>query len=148
MTVARPAATVLALLALRARKFGKVDRMIATIHEPASAYGQKGMDELHEQTVNLLSFQNLPKNVFDVQVAFNMVARYGSQSVHSLEAISKRTLGHYRAIASGVVEPSLFTVHAPVFHGHAFSIYFEMEKPVSIKDFSRLCLGACCHHQR
>ena len=31
------------------------------------------MDELHEQTVNLLSFQELPKNVFDIQVAFNLV---------------------------------------------------------------------------
>ena len=78
--VAHPAATVLALLALRAQKFAKVERIIATVLEPASEYGQKGMDELHEQTVNLLSFQNLPKNVFDVQVAFNMVARYGPQS--------------------------------------------------------------------
>ena len=43
--------------------------------EPASEHGQRGMDELHQQTVNLLSFQPLPKDVFDAQVAFNMVAR-------------------------------------------------------------------------
>ena len=30
------------------------------------------MDELHEQTVNLLSFQQLPKIVFEPQVAFNL----------------------------------------------------------------------------
>ncbi len=44
------------------------------------------MDELHEQTVNLLSFQELPKNVFDIQVAFNMAERYGPRSNFSLES--------------------------------------------------------------
>ena len=39
------------------------------------------MDELHQQTVNLLSFQPLPKDVFDAQVAFNLVARYGRVDV-------------------------------------------------------------------
>jgi len=31
------------------------------------------MDELHEQTINLLNFQQMPTGVFDVQVAFNMI---------------------------------------------------------------------------
>ncbi|MGZ7029870.1 MAG: Asd/ArgC dimerization domain-containing protein, partial [Terriglobales bacterium] len=72
VVMAHPAATVLALLALRvektSEKVGKIERMVATVFEPASENGQKGMDELHEQTVNLLSFQELPKNVFDIQV--------------------------------------------------------------------------------
>ena len=54
--------------------------MTATVLEPASEHGQKGMDELHEQTVNLLSFQELPKAVFDTQVAFNLAASYGPNS--------------------------------------------------------------------
>ena len=141
VVVAHPASTVLALLALRAGKAGKVERMIATVFEPASAYGQKGMDELHEQTVNLLSFQELPKNVFDVQVAFNMVASYGSRSAHSLESLAQRIAKHYRHVAPGTIEPSLFTLQAPVFHGHAFSIYLEMEKPVVIGEFSEALAG-------
>ena len=139
--VAHPAATALALLALRAEKFTKIERMIATVLEPASEYGQKGMDELHEQTVNLLAFQDLPKNVFDVQVAFNMVARYGHRSRHSLDKVSERILKHYRQIAPGALEPSLLTVQAPVFHGYAFSIYVETNKPVAIKDFSDALAG-------
>ena len=80
VVVAHPAATVLAMLALRSQKAAKIEHMVATVFEPASESGQKGMDELHEQTVNLLSFQELPKNVFDIQVAFNMVSRYGQRS--------------------------------------------------------------------
>jgi aspartate-semialdehyde dehydrogenase len=136
VAVANPAATTLALLALRAQKSAKVERMIATVLEPASERGQKGMDELHEQTVNLLSFQDLPKSVYDVQVAFNMVARYGAHSEHSLEDISQRIVKHYRQIATGAIEPSVQVVQAPVFHGYAFSVYLEFDKPVTTKDLS------------
>src|SRR5579863_1508671 len=84
--VAHPAAVTLALLLLRARKAGAIRSAAATILEPASEQGQKGMDELHQQTVNLLSFQPLPKDLFDTQVAFNLVARYGQNSKLSLGA--------------------------------------------------------------
>ena len=44
----------LALLLLRASKAGAIRSAVATVFEPASEQGQKGMDELHQQTVNLL----------------------------------------------------------------------------------------------
>ena len=141
VVVAHPAATVLALLALRSEKAAKIERMVATVFEPASETGQKGMDELHEQTVNLLSFQELPKNVFDIQVAFNMVARYGQRSELALEAVSQRIRKHYRRIARGATEPALQVLQAPVFHGHGFSVYMEMEKPGAIADLSLALAG-------
>jgi len=145
VVAAHPAATVLALLALRCQKTGakagKIERMVATVFEPASENGQKGMDELHEQTVNLLSFQELPKSVYDIQVAFNMVARYGQRSELALEAVSQRVRKHYRRIARGAAEPALQVLQAPVFHGHGFSVYLEMEKPVAIADFSQALAG-------
>jgi aspartate-semialdehyde dehydrogenase len=139
--VAHPAATALAMLALRAEKFGKIERMIATVFEPASEHGQRGINELQEQTVNLLSFQSLPKKVFDTQVAFNMVARYGSASHYSLDKLSQRILKHYRSLAPAAIEPAMQIIQAPVFHGHAFSIYLESDKPVAIKDFSDALAG-------
>jgi aspartate-semialdehyde dehydrogenase len=57
------------------------------------------MDELHQQTVNLLSFQQMPKDVFDSQVAFNLLPRFGSSRTGpSLEAIEHRVIDHYRRI--------------------------------------------------
>jgi aspartate-semialdehyde dehydrogenase len=141
VVVAHPAATVLALLALRVQNAAKIERMVATVLEPASEIGQKAMDELHEQTVNLLSFQELPKKVFDIQVAFNMVARFGQASKFSLEALSQRIRKHYRCIAGGAPELALQVLQAPVFHGHGFSVYLEMEKPVAIADLSQALAG-------
>jgi aspartate-semialdehyde dehydrogenase len=137
VVVAHPAATVLALLALRSEKAGKIERMVATVFEPASENGQKGMDELHEQTVNLLSFQELPKNVFDIQVAFNMVARYGQRSNWRWMRCRKESGNTIGSIAGGAAEPALQVLQAPVFHGHGFSVYLEMEKPVAVARFGR-----------
>ena len=90
VVIAHPAAIVLALLMLRAQKVGKIARAIATLFEPASEHGRRGMDELHEQTVNLLSFQQLPKGVFDTQVAFNLLDRYGEKSLPTLASVESR----------------------------------------------------------
>jgi aspartate-semialdehyde dehydrogenase len=141
VVTAHPAATVLALLGLRSSRAGKVQRFVATVFEPASEHGQKGMDELHEQTVNLLSFQELPKNVFDAQVAFNMLARYGPRSSPALDSVSQRILKHYKLVAPSAVQPSLLVVQAPIFHGHAFSVYLEIEKPVALGDFAQALAG-------
>src|SRR3984957_5661409 len=96
--VAHPAAVTLALLLLRARKAGAIRSAAATVFQPASEQGQKGMDELHQQTVNLLSFQPLPKDVFDTQVAFNMLAHYGSKSQLSLDSQEAKVRRHYLKI--------------------------------------------------
>jgi len=141
VVVAHPAAIVLALLALRGEKAGKIQRLVATVLEPASENGQKGMDELHEQTVNLLSFQELPKSVFDIQVAFNLVPRYGPRSELKLGAVAQRIEKHYRRIAAGAADLSIQLLHAPVFHGHGFSIYLELEKPIAIADLSQALAG-------
>src|SRR4051794_25456095 len=110
---AHPVAVALALLLLRAKKAGPIRRVVATVFEPASEHGQRGMDELHQQTVNLLSFQPLPKDVFDVQVAFNMVARYGQKAQPALDSVEARVLRHYRKIAGdNAAIPSLLLLQA------------------------------------
>jgi aspartate-semialdehyde dehydrogenase len=140
--VPHPAAVTLALLLLRAGRAGTIRRAVAQIFEPASEHGQKGMDELHQQTVNLLSFQPLPKDIFDVQVAFNMIARYGQKSEPSLDSIEARILRHYNKIAGNAApQPSLLLLQAPTFHGYAFSLFVEMEKPVGLSDLSQALAG-------
>src|SRR5215471_4092836 len=139
---AHPAAVVLALLLLRARKAGEIRTSAASIFEPVSEQGRRGMDELHEQTVNLLSFQQMPTGVFDAQVAFNMLDRYGKASSSSLEVIERRIGSHLRALLGDkAAMPALMLVEAPVFHAHTFSIYIELEKPVSLGDLTQAMTG-------
>jgi len=135
VVVAHPAAVVLALLLLRAQKAAKIARSVAMILEPASEHGRRGMDELHEQTVNLLSFQQLPKAVFDAQVAFNIVDRYGEKAAPALSTVESRIQRHFRSIVQEkLTVPSLMLLQAPIFHGHAFSLYIEMEGAAHLEE--------------
>ena len=139
---AHPVAVALALLLLRSRRVGAIRRVAATIFEPASEHGQRGMDELHQQTVNLLSFQPLPKEVFDIQVAFNMVARYGHKSQPALDSVEARILRHYQKIAgSDAPKLSLMLLQAPIFHGHALSVFVEMDDAVDVAAMSLALAG-------
>jgi aspartate-semialdehyde dehydrogenase len=139
---AHPVAIALALLLLRARKAGAVRRVVATVFEPASEHAQRGMDELHQQTVNLLSFQPLPKDVFDAQVAFNMVSRYGEKSNPALDSVEARVLRHYEKIAgSDAPRPSLLLVQAPIFHGYALAIFLEMNNTLDVAALSQILAG-------
>jgi aspartate-semialdehyde dehydrogenase len=142
IAVAHPAAVVLALLALRAQKAGAIRTMAATVLEPVSEKGRRGMDELHEQTVNLLSFQQMPTAVFDSQVSFNLIGRYGKTSTQTLESIERRIGGHVRRLLEGHAPvPSLALLQAPVFHAHTFSIYVEFDKNTSLGDFTQAISG-------
>jgi len=139
---AHPAAVTLALLLLRAKKAGRIRRVIATVFEPASEHGQRGMDELHQQTVNLLSFQPLPKDVFDAQIAFNMVARYGQRSQPALDSVEARLLRHYeKIVGDSAPQPSLVLLQAPIFHGHAMAVFLEMESAVDLAALTSALAG-------
>jgi len=140
--VAHPVSIVLALLLSRIHGVRQVKRVVATVFEPASEHGQSGMDELHQQTVNLLSFQQLPKKVYDVQVAFNMVARYGQESNASLSGVHDRVLKHLSRLAENRLPAlSLLMLQAPIFHSHAFAVNLQFENPVESKDVSSALSG-------
>ncbi len=142
MVVAHPAAVVIGLLLSRAARAGAIRTAAVSIFEPASERGRRGMDELHEQTVNLLSFQKLPTEVFGSQLAFNLIARYGEESRPTLESVEARIREHLRRITAGrVLAPALTVLQAPIFHGHAFSIYLEMEHSTAEGDLSSALAG-------
>src|ERR1035438_7727987 len=60
---AHPAALALGLLLDRLQLAAPVRFAAATLLEPASEFGRAAMDELHQQTVTLLSFQALPRAI-------------------------------------------------------------------------------------
>jgi len=141
VVVAHPAAVTLALLMTRLQRAHPVRRFNATIFEPASERGRAGMDELHDQTMNLLSFKPLPTNIYGTQVAFNLVSVYGTETGLSLDELGAMILRHYSIISGGALQPSVQVIHAPVFHGHTFSIYLQLEKPAPPEEMIAVLTG-------
>ncbi len=117
----------------RVQQAAKVRFAAATVMVPASEFGRKAMDELHQQTVSLLSFQGLPRAIYDAQVAYNLLGGLGESATVNLSAVEARIRRHYAALSAGRW-PALAVqvVHVPVFHGLTFSIAVELERPVEI----------------
>jgi aspartate-semialdehyde dehydrogenase len=130
---AHPAAITLALLLKRLQQAVPVRFAAATILEPASEFGRAAMDELHQQTVSLLSFQPLPRAIYDAQAAYNLLGGLGESATINLPAAEARIRRQYEALTAGR-GPSLAVqiIHAPVFHGHTFSIAVELDRPVEM----------------
>ncbi|MBL8174526.1 MAG: hypothetical protein JNK48_07650 [Bryobacterales bacterium] len=126
--IAHPAAIAIAMCLGRLAEF-KVRRSLVEIFEPASERGQAGIDELHQQTLKLFQFKGLPKEVYDEQLAFNLLARLGTEANPQLEQIEQSVERHLASLlaAGKVPMPSLRLMQAPVFHGYSFSLWVEFE---------------------
>lgn len=130
---AHSAALALSILLERLRSAVPLRSIAATILQPASESGRSAMDELHEQTVKLLSFQGLPREVFDAQIAYNLVAGLGESARVNLNATEARIRRHCEALAAGRwPQVAVQLLQAPVFHGFTFSVAVELERPVEI----------------
>ena len=128
---ANSAALTLALVMERLKQVAPVRFAAATVFQPASEFGKAAMDELHQQTVSLLSFQSMPRAIYDTQVAYNLLGGLGESSSVNLAAVEARIRRHFVALTSGR-EPGLAiqVIHAPVFHGQTFAVAVEFERPV------------------
>jgi aspartate-semialdehyde dehydrogenase len=144
---AHPAALMLLLSASRIRAKLPVHAISATVFEPASEHGRAAMDELHQQTVALLSFQPLPRQQYDAQVAFNVLPSLGEAAKVDLATTQTRILTHYAALSSGSVstgdapELALQLVQAPVFHGYVASILVELQAPATTEQVEEVLRG-------
>jgi aspartate-semialdehyde dehydrogenase len=129
-TIAHPAAIAIALLLTQLQKARSIRRAVVEIFEPVSERGKAGIDELQKQTVALLSFKPLPKEIFDAQAAFSMLSQYGMEAPQSLEEIELKIDRHLASLLgpSGAPMPSLRLIQAPVFHGYSISAWVEFEE--------------------
>lgn len=131
---AHPAAAALALIMLRLKTLAAIGSASATVLEPASEFGRAAMDELHQQTVSLLSFQSLPRSVYDTQVAFNATPVFGESAKVNLAEMEARIRRHYALLSSGrLPQLGIQLIHVPVFHGHGISLAVDFERPVTVE---------------
>ncbi len=139
---AHPAALALVLIASRLHAKRPVRVMATTLFEPASEHGRAAMDELHQQTVSLLSFQSVPREQYDAQVAFNLLPSLGEAARVRLAATRERIGSHYATLSAGTApELALQLVQAPVFHGYVASVLVELEGMASREQMEAAVAG-------
>jgi aspartate-semialdehyde dehydrogenase len=124
-----PAAPSDAAISISAALAGAgLERLVMTALQPVSEYGREAIEELESQVVKLLSFQPVPQTVFDAQVGFNMLSRYGPESGFKLSEARERILQEsLRYLEGRAPVPAVVLVQAPVFYSHTFTAYAEFK---------------------
>jgi aspartate-semialdehyde dehydrogenase len=107
---------------------GTLQQAVIVAMLPASERGQEGLTELQQQTTGLLNFKTLEKRVFDAQLGFSLLPRYGSEAPVKIEDTEQRVDRHLATLMGKPPLPSLRLIQAPVFHGYSFSLWLEFEK--------------------
>jgi aspartate-semialdehyde dehydrogenase len=107
---------------------------------PVSEAGRAGVEELESQTSQLLSLQCIGQAVFDTQVAFSLLNRYGSGSRESLSAVRERIAKEVEPlIGKRDVMPSIQVVHAPIFYGYTFAAIAETASATTRDKLAEAC---------
>ena len=138
---AHPASVMLGLVAAKLTAKFAIKSIAATLLEPASQYGRVGMDELHQQTVSLLSFQSIPREQYDAQVAFNLLRALGDEAKIKLRDTEARIEAQYSALVGKAPELALQLIHAPVFHGYVASVFVELSEAKTFEEFEMSLVG-------
>jgi len=129
---ARPATIVLSSLLLRLGARFPLQNAVAHVFASVSEVGSHAIEELQKQTVNLLSFQKIPRKIFGAQLAFNLLSRPAGTSGSELLAHEDGLRTQLQQYLQGRVPlPAVRLLQVPVFHSLAVSLFVETRQPVA-----------------
>ena len=135
-------AEAIAKLALAFAPIG-LQHLTAVAFQPVSAADKAGVEELESQTGQLLSFQPVGKQLFDAQIAFNMLDRFGPESRHRLDDITNRVRAEVRSSLQGrAAMPEVQVLHVPVFYGTTVSACAKLPSDLRIEAIVAACKSA------
>jgi aspartate-semialdehyde dehydrogenase len=127
-----PGAIVLARVLSDLHNKFVVKSAAATILGPASERGSAGVDELQEQTVSLLNFQQVENKVFGAQLAFNVLPEQETSA--RTESTIREQLGEI--LGKTFPKPIMTALQAPVFYSYGFSIFVQLLAAPPIEELS------------
>jgi aspartate-semialdehyde dehydrogenase len=113
--------------------FAKIKRIIVSTYQSVSGAGQKGINELSEQTKAWAKGETVPvANKFQYQIAFNLIPQIDifTESGYTKEEM-KMTNETKKIMGDDSIEVSATCVRVPVFRSHSESVWIETEKFLS-----------------
>ena len=120
----------------------KIKRVVVSTYQSVSGSGQKAINELQNQTKNLLDGETAEANVYPHQIAFNCMPHidifldngYTKEEMKMVDE-TRKILGD----SSIMVSPT--TVRVPVFYCHSESINVETLRPINAREVRELLSG-------
>lgn len=119
-----------------------VKRVVVTTFQSVSGTGAAAMDELMDQTKDLMAFRDVKAEVYPYQIAFNLLPHIGSFNdggdCSEEVKIAKETR---KILGTPALRVTATTVRVPVLRCHSEAINVELEKPLKPNE-ARAALAA------
>lgn len=133
--------TIIALMSLAPlHRISKIKRIITTTYQAVSGTGTWAIKELEDQSISLSKNQTLLSNIYQHQIAFNVIPCIGNISEdfgESTEEIKMRQETH-KILNDNSIRIASTCVRVPVFNGHCIAINVEFEEPISPKEARKI----------
>ena len=119
-----------------------VKRVVVTTFQSVSGTGAAAMDELMDQTKDLMAFRDVKAEVYPYQIAFNLLPHIGSFNdggdCSEEVKIAKETR---KILGAPALRVTATTVRVPVLRCHSEAINVELEQPLKPNE-ARAALAA------
>jgi aspartate-semialdehyde dehydrogenase len=112
-----------------------VKRVVVTTFQSVSGTGAAAMDELMDQTKDLLAFRDITTKVYPYQIAFNLLPHIGSFNEGGDCSEEVKIAKETRKILSAPgLRVTATTVRVPVLRCHSEAINVELERPLKANE--------------
>ncbi len=103
-----------------------IRRVVVTTFQAVSGTGKKAMDELLQQTTDMLSFREIQCNVYPHQIAFNVLPHIDKFLENGYTKEEMKMVNETQKImGDDSIKLTATTVRVPVFRGHSESLNIE-----------------------
>ncbi len=110
----------------------KIKRVVVTTFQSVSGTGKKAMEELMQQTVDLLNFRQVQATVYPHQIAFNCIPHIDSLLENGYTKEEMKMVNETRKImGEDSIRITATAVRVPVFRCHSESLNIETEKKIT-----------------
>ncbi len=121
----------------------KIKRVVVTTFQSVSGTGKKAMDELMQQTVDLLNFRPVQKNVYPHQIAFNCLPHIDKFLENGYTKEEMKLANETKKImGDDSIRVTATTVRVPVFRCHSESLNIETEEKITPDEVRALLSAA------
>ncbi len=111
-----------------------INRVVVSTYQAVSGAGKTGMDELFNQTQNVYANQELKKETFTKQIAFNVIPHIGAFLENGNTEEEQKMIDETKKILDEGIEVSATCVRTAVFIGHSEAVNVEFDSPLDEKD--------------
>lgn len=114
--------------------YAKIKRIVVATYQSVSGAGKDGMDELWTQTRGLFVNDELVKEKFTKQIAFNVIPHIDVFMEDGYTKEEWKMMVETKKIMDSSIKLTATCVRVPVFVGHSEAINIEFENPISAEE--------------